>query len=197
MTRRKKSVVATGVALAALMAGVAAAFVISRGTGTADAAEVRPSSMTEPAFTPGIPGLKSEDVRDHKALWRQFDDLQRSEQSDRISIAEYRSKAIEQTADFLELRGAASNEFAAAASGAVTTIRESFLKWRQANGDGTVEEARFRSDMQEAVTRVTALLQNEPRHKLFATQCKEWLLRLAFGPTEPKEAKQAKRAKRT
>lgn len=212
MTRRRKSVVATGVALVALVAAlVAAVFVIPRDAGTAGAAEVpapgssasaAPSagapSPAEPAFKPGVPGLTTADVREHKTLWREFEELQKSEHSNRITIVEYRRRAIDRAAQFLQLRGAAAKDFTAAASGAVITINESFLKWRRTNGEAAAEEAQFSADLNAAVTRVGSLLKGEPRHRLFELDCRKWLLRLAFGPKAAKEAKEAaQRSKQT
>ena len=140
----------------------------------------------EPVFTPGIPGVRMEDVRDHRFLWREIEELQLWERRDRISVAEYRSKAIEKTSHFLGLDGAAADEFAASASEAVATVRESFF---QEHPRGV--ENKFSSDLDAAATQVTSLLQEEPRHQLFAPECKKWLLKLAFGPGEAKEAREA------
>lgn len=212
MTTHRKSAIATGVALVALVAAiVAAVFVIPRGAGTAGAAEVTvpgasasaaPSaeapSSAEPAFKPGVPGLKTADVREQKTFWREFEELQKSERSNRITIAEYRSRAVGGAAQFLQLRGAAAKDFEAAASGAITTINASFLRWRRTNGEAAAEEAQFHADLDAAVTRVRSLLKDEPRHRLFEPDCRKWLLRLAFGPKAAKEAKEAaQRSKRT
>ena len=78
------------------------------------------AAKTEPEFKPGIPGMKMVDVRDHKFLWREIKELQSWERSDRISVAEYRSKVIEKTAHFLELDGTTADEFATTASGTAT-----------------------------------------------------------------------------
>ncbi len=142
----------------------------------------------EPVFRPGIPGLKMVDVRDHRFLWREIDVLQTWERADRISIAEYRSKVIEKTAHFLGLGEAAAEDFAAAASEAVAALRESFFQSGPAGENPGGAEARFPSDLRAAETRLTSLLGEEPRHRLFAPECKKWLLRLAFGPSEAKEA---------
>jgi hypothetical protein len=149
------------------------------------------ASGAEPEFRPGISGLKMVDVRDHKFLWREIEELQIWERGDRISIAEYRSKVIEKTVHFLGLSGAAADEFAAAASVATASIRESFFQRRRAGGDPGGVQAQFSSDLRAAATRVTSLLQKEPRHQLFAPECKKWLLKLAFGPSEAKEAREA------
>ena len=151
-------------------------------------AEVARSSAqeAEPTFRPGIPRMKMVDVRDYKFLWREIDELQKWERGDRISVAEYRSKVIEKTVHFLELGGAPADEFAASASEAVATIRDSFIQ-RRPRG----VEAQFSSELRAAVTRVTSLLQKEPRHQIFAPECKKWLLKLAFGPGESKEAREA------
>ena len=149
-------------------------------------------AAAEPTFTPGIPGVKMVDVRDHKFLWREIDELQRWEHTERISIAEYRSKAIEKTVHFLQLDGAVGDQFVATASTAVAAVRTSFRQHPPSGGD---PEAPFSSDLATAVTRVSALLDEAPRHQLFAPHCKKWLLKLAFGPNERKEAKQATEAK--
>lgn len=184
MTRRKKIglVVATGVALVGGLAAATAVIIVP----------CRAGAVAEPKFRPGILGLTMVDVREHKHLWREIEELQKWERADRISIAEYRSKVIEKTGQFLRLGGAEADEFAAVASGAITTTREAFLTWRRDDGDPKVREVQFSSDMRGAVTRVTSFLQKEPRHQLFVPQCKKWLLKLAFGPKEAKEAKEAK-----
>jgi hypothetical protein len=192
----------TGVALAGCMAVVAAVILVPCWAGAEEARssaqEAGPpgakGSGAEPEFRPGIPGLKIVDVRDHKFLWREIEELQIWERGDRISIAEYRSKVIEKTAHFLGLGGAAADEFAAAASGAVATIRESFHQTRRVDGDLSAAEAQFSADMSAAVARISSLLKKEPRHQLFAPDCKKWLLRLAFGPKEAKEAREAEKA---
>ncbi len=190
-----------GAALAGRFAVVAAAILVPCGTG---ADEARSSAQEagspgakgppgeEPEFRSGIPGLKMVDVRDHKLLWREIEELQRWERADRISIAEYRSKVIEKTTHFLGLGGAAADKFAAAASEAVETVRESFLQGRRAGGEPSGAQSQFSSEMSGAVTRVVSFLQQKPRHQLFAPECKKWLLKLAFGPKEAKEAKQGK-----
>lgn len=158
-------------------------------------------SRPEPEFEPGIPGMKMVDVRDYKFLWRELDQLQIWERGDRLSVAEYRSKAIEKTAHFLELEGDAEEQFVAAASEAVVSLRESFRQ-RQPSGrgnSGRKEEVTFSSKMlssgmDAAVNQVTLLLHDEPRHRLFAPECRKWLLKLAFGPSEAKEAREVKEA---
>jgi len=147
------------------------------------------ASGTEPIFKPGIPGVRMEDVRDHRFLWREIEELQLWERRDRISVAEYRSKAIEKTSQFLELGDSAADEFAVTASEAVTALRESFRQ-----GHPRSVDAPFSDDLAVAVTRVTSLLQEEPRHLLFAPDCKKWLLTLAFGPKESKESKESREA---
>lgn len=156
------------------------------------ALEAREASASQPVFKPGIPGLRMTDVRDHKFLWREIEELQLWEQGDRISVAEYRSKVIEKTAHFLELRGAKADEFTAAAAAAVAGIRESFHN-RQPAETGVVG-AQLSSDLNAGVSRVAALLGEAPRHQLFAPDCKKWLLKLAFGPREAKEAREAREA---
>ena len=153
------------------------------------------ASAGEPVFTPGIPGIKMVDVRDYKFLWREIDELQRWERGGRISVAEYRSKMVEKTVHFLELGGPAADEFAASASEEVATIRASFFQRGRAGGNFGGVDAPFSSELRAAATRVTALLQGEPRHALFAPECKKWLLRLAFGPREGKETRETNQAK--
>ena len=157
-----------------------------------EAPEAGAPARAEPEFKPGIPGLKMVDVRDHKFLWREIDELQAWERGERITVAEYRSKAIEKTAHFLELEGAVADDFIAASAAAVDSVRKSFFE-RQANGETSGVEGGFSSELRAATLRLTSLLQEEPRHLLFAPGCKKWLLKLAFGPSEAKE-KQEKRA---
>lgn len=207
MTTRRKTVVASGVALVAAL--VVAVVVMPRDAGTAGAAEGPASSAVaapsagaqppaEPAFKPGVPGLTTADVREHKTFWRAFEELQKSEYSNRITIAEYRRRAVDQAAQFLQLRGTAAKDFTAAASGAIITINESFLRWRRTNGEAAAEEARFETDLTAAIARVSSLLKDKPRHQLFEPDCRKWLLRLAFGPKAAKEAKEAaQRSKQT
>jgi len=155
------------------------------------------AAKTEPEFKPGIPGMKMVDVRDHKFLWREIEELQSWERSDRISVAEYRSKVIEKTAHFLELDGTAANEFATTASEAVTTVRTSFRQRQPSGEDQSGIQGQFSIDLGAAATRIASLLQQEPRQKLFVPECKKWLLRLAFGPREAKEAREAKKSQQT
>ena len=151
-------------------------------------------SGAEPVFRPGIPGVKMVDVRDHRFLWREIEELQKWERGDRISVAEYRSKVIEKTAHFLGFGGATADEFAAVAAQAVAGLRESFLLMRRAGENPGALETRFSSDLPAGVSGVTSFLRGEPRHRLFAPECKKWLLKLAFGPSEAKEAMEAERA---
>ena len=152
-------------------------------------------SGPEPEFEPGIPGLKMVDVRDHKFLWREIEELQIWERGDRITVAELRSKAIEKTAHFLELEGAEADEFITAAAEAVDGVRKSFRHRQPTGGETSGVAGQFSTDLGAATGRLTSLLQDEPRHRLFAPGCKKWLLKLAFGPREPKEAREAEEAK--
>ncbi|TMA44889.1 MAG: hypothetical protein E6J83_08355 [Deltaproteobacteria bacterium] len=171
-------VAATGVAL-----GLAAITMVPRGAGRQEAGSSPRgvASRDEPEFSSGIPGLKMADVRDYKLLWREIEELQQWELGDRISVAEYRSKTIEKTADFLGLAGSAANRFTTVASDTLASIRESFFRRGRVDADPQVAEAEFYSGMRGGVTRVTSLLGEEPRHRLFAPDCKKWLLQLAFG----------------
>jgi hypothetical protein len=146
----------------------------------------------EPELEPGIPGLKMVDVRDHKFLWREIDQLQIWESRDQITAAEFRSKTIEKTAHFLGLSGGDADRFAAAAAAAVANIREAFRQMRQGDAaDYAAAQERFPAEVEAAVAGFGALLGDEPRHVLFAPGGKEWLLRLAFGPGAAKEAREA------
>jgi hypothetical protein len=161
----------------------------------AEETEAHEASGPEPIFRPGIPGLRMVDVRDHKFLWREIDELQAWERGNRITVAEYRSKVIEKTAQFLGFTGPAAGEFAKTAFGAVAMVREAFFDRPQTGGETGGVEARFPSDLEEAVARLTSALdEDEPRHRLFAPEGKRWLLRLAFGPREAKEAREARQA---
>ncbi len=146
----------------------------------------------EPEFKPGIPGLKMADVRDHKHLWRELEELQSWEHGDRLSVAEYRSKAIEKTVQFLAFRSAAGAQFGSVAAEAVEAIRQAFQQRR--SGEPGEMEKKFSQDLAATVERVTSLLGDEPRHRLFEPECKKWLLRLAFGPSEAKEAEEKRLA---
>lgn len=143
----------------------------------------------EPEFEPGIPGLKMVDVRDQKFLWREIDELQSWERGGRLTVAEFRGKAIEKTVHYLELRGAAAEAFTAAATEAVTSVRASFD--RRVGGPTGAREERLSADLGDATARLLSLLGDAPRHQLFAPEAKRWLLRLAFGPREAKEAREA------
>ena len=48
----------------------------------------------------------------------------------------------------------------------------------------------FTADLEAAVGHLEAQMEGEPRHRLFAPDCKKWLLKLAFGPKEAKEARE-------
>ena len=160
---------------------------------TEPAAESVTESATQPEFKPGIPGLKMVDVRDHKHLWRALEELQAWEEGDRLSVAEYRLKSIEKTSQFLGLREAAAERFAATSAEAVAAIREAFHKGRQGAEPGQ-RAASFSAELRTIVARVTAVLGEEPRQRLFEPECKKWLLQLAFGPREAKETREARQA---
>lgn len=150
------------------------------------------SQETPPAeaeFRSGIPGLTMVDVRDHRFLWREFEQLQTWEQVDRISIVEFRSKVIEKTSHFLQLDDAAAREFAKAASETVAAIREPFHRSPAAGERQGGVGDRLSAEIDKGVTRMTSLLAGDPRHRLFAPDIKKWLLKLAFGPDEREEAK--------
>lgn len=151
--------------------------------------EAKGAVSTQPEFKPGIPGMRMVDVRDYKFLWYEINELQDWERTNRISVAEYRNKAIEKTVHFLELEGDSGETFTAAAAEAVANVRESFRKYPPVG-----EDRQFSSDLEAAVGGLNGLLGEAPRHQLFAPECKKWLLKLAFGPREAKEAKEAKQA---
>jgi hypothetical protein len=153
-------------------------------------------SPDEPAFEPGIPGIKMVDVRDYKFLWRELDELQRWERGERITIAEYRSKAIEKTAHFLELEGQTADDFAAGASEAVAAVRASFKQRQQPGPEHVGSGGGFSDDLGAAAEQLTSLLDGAPRHQLFAPEAKKWLLKLAFGPREDKETREAQQVKK-
>lgn len=152
--------------------------------------EAQESAPAEPEFKPGIPGLKMADVREHKHLWREIEELQSWERSERISIAEYRSKVIEKTTVFLGFTGEAATAFSTLATSSVTGLREAFAAGRKTDIDPSRPDSAFAAEMTATVERVTAKLSPEPRHQLFVPDVKKWLLRLAFGPSEAKEAKE-------
>lgn len=164
-------------------------------TPAAPPAEARAASEAAPELTPGIPGLKMADVREHQHLWREIEELQTWQRADRISVAEYRGKVIEKTAQFLGFEGSGEQEFTTAAAGAVAGVRDSFRAGRRPEVDPAEGQTLFDTGFDEAVARLTAHLRKEPRHELFAKDVKKWLLRLAFGPSEAKEAREAKQAK--
>ena len=153
------------------------------------------AGAAEPEFKPGIPGLKMVDVRDHKQLWREIDELQARESGDRISIAEYRRQAIEKTSRFLKLEGAAAERFTGGAAEEVARLREAFLHTRLPETESGVGADPFSADLAASVARLSALLGTEPRHQLFLPDGKKWLLRLAFSPRESKEKKEAEEAR--
>lgn len=165
-----------------------AAVLVARG-GAAQGADPAPE------LKPGIAGLTMADVRDHKHLWREIEELQVWEHGDRISVAEYRTKVIEKTAQFLGFQGAAAEGFTKAASGAVASLREAFRDSRRAEVDPVEGQALLDSGLAAAVAQVAAHLRKEPRHELFAPDCKKWLLRLAFSPSEAKEARETSAVK--
>jgi len=154
----------------------------------------QPAPPAEPEFKPGIPGLKMVDVRDHKQLWREIEELQARENGDRISIAEYRRQAIDKTSHFLGLEGAAADRFKVGAAEEVAKLREGFLRTRRAGAEIAEGIDPFSADLAAAAVRLSALLGQEPRHQLFLPDGKKWLLRLAFSPKEEKEAKETKEA---
>ena len=157
---------------------------------TQDSQQHAPADRT---FTPGIPGIQMLDVRDYKFLWREIEELQSWERGDRLSVAEFRSKVVEKTTQFLELRGPEADAFSRVSSEAVASIRESF--GTRHGGPDSAVGASFSSDLHVAVDRVGSLLGDAPRHQLFTPSCKKWLLKLAFGPSEAKEAREREEAR--
>lgn len=146
-----------------------------------------PAPADQPKFEPGIAGLMMVDVRDHKFLWREIDELQLWEHGNRISVAEFRTKAIEKTAHYLQLEGSAAAEFEATARSAVESVRTAF-KERRATPESSGVEGEFSAQLAAAAERLEGVLGEAPRHQLFAPESKKWLLKLAFGPRESKEA---------
>ena len=141
----------------------------------------------EPVFTPGIPGMTMKDVRDHKFLWYEIGQLQSWEQTNRISVAEYRSKVIEKTAHYLKLEDSDNDKFVVTARETVGEVRDAFKKNPPVNGNND-----FTADLDAAVDKMNALLTDAPRHQLIEPEWKKWLLKLAFSPKESKEAQQKK-----
>ncbi|MEM7349251.1 MAG: hypothetical protein AAF657_00500 [Acidobacteriota bacterium] len=150
-------------------------------------------SSAEPEFKAGIPRLKMVDVRDHKFLWREIAELQIWERGERLTVREFRSKAIEKTAHYLELEGAEADEFVAAASEAVVQVREAF----RANKPVVGNENRFAEELESVKTHLASLLQDRPRHHLFEPGFTKWLLKLALGPKAAKEAREAEESRQT
>ncbi len=148
------------------------------------------SGSTEPEFKAGIPGLKMADVRDHKQLWRDLDEIQVRESGDRISAAEFRRQSIELTSRFLQFEGGAADRFALAAADEVAWLRRAFLKSRQNDASTASGGDPFSGDLSASASRLSAFLGDAPRHRLFIPDEKKWLLRLAFSPREKKEARE-------
>lgn len=162
---------------------------------------VQETSESEPEFKPGIAGLRMEDVRDHKFLWREIDELQIWERGDRITVAEFRTKMIEKTTHFLELDGATADEFATAVTQAMANLRSSLQASRQGRtfdyyGDGWTDgEDTVAADLRAAADLVASVLGDAPRHQLFVPHTEKWLLKLTLGPSRAKEAKEAQQAR--
>lgn len=178
MRHRPRSALLTAAAILLLSAGAARA--------------EEPPAGDPSVFKPGIPGLKMADVRDHKVLWREIDELQGWEQGDRLSIAEFRGKAIEKTVQFLGFADADAESFSATAMAAIASVRESFTALERI--DPEVGQPQFDANLQSAVVKLQSQLKSEPRHLLFAPDCKKWLMRLALGPKAAKEEAEAKKA---
>jgi hypothetical protein len=155
-----------------------------------------PDPSGGPTFEPGVPGLKMVDVRDYKFLWRELDQLQVWERGERITVAEYRDKVIEKTAHFLELEGAAADDFIARAADVVDSVRDSFARHQKPGPTHVGGGGGFSTDLSDAADQLASMLGDEPRHQLFAPECKKWLLKLAFGPKEAKEAREAREVKK-
>lgn len=144
----------------------------------------------EPVFTPGIPGMTMKDVRDHKFLWHEIGELQNWEHDNRISIADYRNKAIEKTAHYLELDGKDNDKFVVTARETIAEVKQAIRENPPVNGNRV-----FESELNTAIAKMNSLLSDAPRHQLFEPEWKKWLLKLALGPNSRKEAKQAKEAR--
>ena len=119
-----------------------------------------------------------QDVRDHEYLWDGIRTLERLRRQGRIDTEEYRYKVIELSAEYLQIRGVAADEFAQVAAEGIAAVRASFLRMRR----GTGGYQAFRTDMDAAEKRLKALLEGKPRHALFEPECGKWLRRLALGP---------------
>lgn len=158
---------------------IAAVLLVPRVTHTED-------NAAEPEFKPGIPGMRMVDVRDHKFLWYEIEQLQDWERTDRISIADYRTKVIEKTVHYLQLDGDDGEEFISVTRETISELREAFRKHPP-----VYERKEFSSFLRASVARMNTLLGEAPRHQLFAPESKKWLLKVAFGPNERKESKQA------
>lgn len=172
--------------------------VVQAADGTTRASGFQPPEV-QPELAPGIPDLVMEDVRDHKFLWREIEELQTWERTQRITVAEFRSKTIEKTVHFLDLRGAEADEFTTAATEAVSRVWEAFktkyptVDWMREESESS--ENPFTSELEQAVAHVTSRLGDAPRHRLFQPTTTKWLLKLAFGPREAKEAGKAEQAR--
>lgn len=173
-------------ALAGVVAVVASTMLLAAG-----------ASATEPELKPGIPGLKMADVRDHNHLWREIEELQGWEVGNRISIAEYRNKAIEKTGQFLGFEGEAATSFASASMATVLALRDASRA--SSNPEISAEESDkiYREGLASAESRMNALLTDQPRHQVFKPKVRLWLLRLALGPDNREEDRENKAAANT
>lgn len=163
-------------------------------TGLAGAAEEpssAPASTAEPELKPGIPGLKMADVRDHNHLWRELEELQEWEVSNRITIADFRNKAIEKTGQYLGLEGEAAKTFATSSLAVVLGFRDA----SRASGkpERSVEESDqlYRQALESAESQMKGLLTDQPRHQVFQPKLRTWLLRLALGPDNREEDRES------
>ena len=63
-------------------------------------------------------------------------------------------------------------------------MRTAFAERGRTGGNLGGLNSPFSADLRASVERLAAQLGEEPRHELFAPECKKWLLKLAFGPRE-------------
>lgn len=148
----------------------------------------------EPELKPGIPGLKMADVRDHNHLWRELQELQEWEVDNRLSIADFRTKSIEKTAQFLGFEGAEAERFSSVSMETLTSLRAASRASKDAKLSMVESEEIYKAGLDSAVVRMQGLLQDKPRHQVFEPKLKLWLLKLALGPSDAEEQREAKAA---
>ena len=144
-----------------------------------------PESSEAPAETPGIAGLKMTDARDNRHLWAEIGKLQSAAANRRMTPADFRTQAIERTAQYLALEGDAAKRFSDESLASVKSVREAAVAHATA-GPGGAEEAAYDAALAQAIEAMRGRIGDSPRAQLLEPQLTKWVMKLAMGASDPK-----------